>query len=207
MHMKKILAVLIAAAVLAVASPAVMTQASENETPISAAADTIVFAAGGPDHPGSEGEAWCTDEDASTVTSIGAGGLRDNTYCTTGAHDPAIYSITHGPDLNAISPDFTGVVESIIQYDGGERRWACSFSTGTWTGCQGAGAWPGQATEFCHDVWAYETQGDVSQPILTGFAPACPNGADPIGLGLGANTQPHGDGQPEGSWAAYVIHG
>lgn len=170
--------------------------------------DRVVFAAG-PDHPGSEGNAVCTNDDAVNVLSLGgAAGVRENAYCTTGSHDPAIYSITHGPDAAAISSDFTGVVQSIIAYDGGERRWSCSYTNGVWVPpCQGGGAWPGQAVEFCHDVWAYETRGDVSQPLFTGFVTGCPNGEVEVGgIQLGANTSPDGDGIPTGSWGAYVTH-
>lgn len=206
--MQRTIAIAVAVAMLAVASPAILTQASESEDPLPAHMDRVVFQAGGLDHPGSEGRVYCTDEDSGPVTSYGADGERDNTYCTTGSHDPAVYSITHGPDLPTMQASgFTGVVESIIQYNGGERRWACTFSSGNWLTCSGTGSWPGQATEFCHDVWAYDSLGDSTTPLLTGFTPGCLNGAIGGPLGIGSNTQPRGDGQPDAAWAAYVIHG
>lgn len=208
--MNKFFALAIAVAMLAVLTPATTTQATETELPTQEdVMDTIVYAERPTDHPGSEGRATCTSDDAKTVTSIAAP-LRDNTYCTTGAHDPAIYSITHGPDLATMSASgFTGAVQSIIQYDGGERRWTCTFSNGGWTGCSGTGSWPGQAVEFCHDVWAYETVTSQSTPIFTGFVTGCPNGDTPgiAGLNLGSNTSPNGDGQPEEAFSAYVQHG
>lgn len=201
--MKKTLAILVAAAFVVVASPSLADDEPRLELP--AHLDQIVFQVGA-DHPGSQGRAYCTDDDAKEVLSIIP--PRPNTYCTTGSHDPAVYSITHGPDLDMISSDFTGVVESIIQYDGGERRWTCSFSAGVWTGCQGSGSWPGSAVEFCHDTWAYESTGAASTPLATGFVTGCPNGeVELLGLSLGSNTQPQGDGLPSGSWGAYVEHG
>jgi hypothetical protein len=202
--MQKLFA-LVAAAVLLATAPSI---ASEDESwDRSTLLDKIVYAAG-PDHPGGATRAECSDADAVEVVTLGSGGVRNNLYCTTGSHTPAVYSITHGPDLTRISSDFTGVVQSIVQYQGGERRWSCNFSNGAWLGCSGAGSWPGQAVEFCHDTWAYSTSGQSSVPLFTGFAPGCPNGDVNVGgTQLGANTQPNGDGIPTGSWAAYVIHG
>lgn len=206
-YMGRTLVIVAAVAMIAAFSPLASTQASSAPASAMEAADTVVFDQP-TDHPGDEGEAVCTSEDASTVTSIDASapGLRDNAYCTTGSHDPGFYSITHGAHLDVMEDsEFTGVVESIIQYDGGERRWACSFDAGTWTGCEGAGSWPGEAVEFCHDVWAYETAGETSEPLVSGFQADCPFGD--LGLGISSNTQPAGDGIPSEAWSAYVVHG
>lgn len=79
----------------------------------------------------------------------------DDFICVTGVHQRSGFGLSHG-FTGMFRSDYSGTIESKLQYAGGDRTFQCTINNGRLVRCAGSGAFPPQGTIFVHICQSYD---------------------------------------------------